>query len=928
MNTTRLLDLVDSRHFRELFITELGWNNPDQPDRRLEVDGDAYEMTQVAGYKGLRIWYCAELPARKVQRVLDEMIGQDSHERLVIFADDERQEWRWPRRAQLGGVNAKLLVHRHVVGEIDDHLGSRLAAISIDFDEDMSLVELLAKMRLAFDAEAEAASVKAARLMGRMYTELEASKSSERDATLLLARLLFLFFGDDSGMWTAGMFQRFVTNHTSAPALHSQLTELFEVLNTENREPLNLGSSPLAEFRYINGGLFSDELTIVPLTEGFRNALVDASDFDWGVISPAVFGSMFQTVKNKDARRGGGEHYTSETNILKTIRPMFLDELHARLEASWSNGKALTQLHADLGELRFIDPACGCGNFLIVSYRELRALELELLKRLRELDIIEGRVTVASRGQLSFDVTGDIKVTLDHFYGIEIEEWPARIAETAMLLVDHLANLRMEQDFGLAPDRLPIRIAPTIVHDDALDADWSRILPVTDHTYVLGNPPFVGISLRTDDQTAALKKVWGNGYHGTLDFVSGWYKKAIDYVGTTQARIALVSTNSICQGEQVAPLWGAVLEAGFGIDFAHKTFGWTTEAPGGAAVHVVIVGISKRPKRTPVLYEYDTPFSVPTRRSVANISPYLVDGPSMVVYPQTHPLGPDLPPVAYGNKPTDGGHLIVEPDEHEKFAADPIAAKYLRKYIGAREILHSEDRWCLWLPDLDPGDLESSALLQSRVESVASFRSESKAVSTREFGNPTLFRQIAQPDLPYLAIPRHVSESRLYFTAGYYEPEIIASDATFIAPDPDGIALGIISSSMFITWLKTIGGRLKSDVRFSKLGVWNTFPIPPMSSSDKEAVSHAGKAIRAAREQFSENSLADLYDPDLLPRALKDAHTRLDAVVDQIVSGGSGVLSETDRIRILFAKYKELTSIGQLAMPTEKARRRASANRR
>lgn len=928
MSTAHLLDLVDAREYRELFITELGWSNPDQPARELEVDGESYAMTQVAGYKGLRIWYCAQLPARKVQRVLDEMIGQESHERLIIFATDELQEWRWPRRAQLGGANAKLLVHRHIAGQLDEHLGNQLAAITIDFDDDISLLDLLAKMRLAFDAEAEAASVKAARLMGRLYSELEASESNERDATLLLARLRFLFFGDDSGMWKAGMFQRYVADHTSASELDSQLSALFTVLDTENRGSLELGSGPLAEFRYINGGLFSDELMIVPLTEGFRNALLDACDFDWGVISPAVFGSMFQTVKNKDARRGGGEHYTSETNILKTIRPLFLDKLNARLESSWDSRKELTKLHADLGKLRFIDPACGCGNFLIVSYRELRALELELIKRQRDLDIIEGRVTVASRGQLSFDVTGDIKVTLDHFYGIEIEEWPARIAETAMLLVDHLANLRMGQDFGLAPDRLPIRIAPTIVHDDALEADWSSILPVTDYTYVLGNPPFVGLSLRTDEQTAALKKVWGKGYHGTLDFVSGWYKKAIDYVGDTQARVALVSTNSICQGEQVAPLWGAVLNAGFGIDFAHKTFAWTTEAPGGAAVHVVIVGISRSAQRDPVLYNYETPFSVPTQHSVPNISPYLVEGPSTVVFPQTRPLGPDLPLVAYGNKPTDGGFLIVESEDHQRFANDPIAAKYLRKYIGAREILHAEDRWCLWMTDLAPGDLESSALLQSRVDAVANFRAESKAISTREFGSHTLFRQIAQPDLPYLAIPRHVSESRLYFTAGFFGPETIASDATFVAPDPDGIALGIISSSMFITWLKTIGGRLKSDVRFSKLGVWNTFPIPQLSNADKKAVSDAGQKIREVREQFVDSSLANLYDPALIPRALTDAHSDLDLIVDRLISGEDGVLTERDRIRILFAKYTELTTGGQLSMPAEKKRRRSTPARR
>lgn len=484
--------MVDARDFRTLFIDNLGWSNPDHPNQTIDVDGIGYILTQVAGFSGLRIWFCADVPPRKVQRVIDERLGKNSQERLVIFADESRQEWRWPRRAQLSGTNAKLLVHEHKVGEPDTHLETQLGAIRIGFDEDVTLVELLNRMRLAFDVETETASVQAARLMGTLYTELEIAGADPRDATLLLARLLFLLFGDDSGMWAEKTFDKFLRQHTTPESLNSELEGLFDVLNTPSKSRVLPSDSPLSSFRYINGGLYSDALAIVPLTPKFHEALIGASEYDWALISPAIFGSMFQTVKDREARRSGGEHYTTEENILKTIGPLFLDEYKDRLETSWDDRGQLTKLHNELGRLRFLDPACGCGNFLIVAYREMRALELELIKRQRILDQDQGAKSPAGRGQLTFDVTAEVKVTLDHFFGIEIEEWPARIAETAMLLVDHLANQRMEEDFGFAPDRLPIRIAPTILHENALHADWNALIPADENVIILGNPPFIG----------------------------------------------------------------------------------------------------------------------------------------------------------------------------------------------------------------------------------------------------------------------------------------------------------------------------------------------------------------------------------------------------------------------------------------------------
>ena len=496
MTENRLLDLVDRRDFRTLFIDELGWDNPDQPDLTIELGAETFTLKQVAGYKGLRILHCPVLPARRTQRMIDVLVSKDNYERLVIFTSADKQEWRWPRRARLGSANAKLLVHEHIVGDRTTHLTQRLRAIELDFDENIPLVRLLDKMRDAFDHESETASVAAARLMGTLYTELEISGVGEHEATLLLARLLFLLFGDDADMWKPeGLFERYLRDHTAPESLHTDLLGLFEVLNTKESQRDLPADSPYADFRYVNGGLFGGPLRLPQLSSSFRAALLDACDFDWSVISPAVFGSMFQTVKSREARREGGEHYTSEVNILRTIRPLFLDEYSNRLEEAWDDKAKLRRLHSEIGQARFLDPACGCGNFLVVAYRELRALELEILKRLRDLDMVHVASRKVPLAQLSLDVTGDIRVTLDHFYGIEIEEWPARIAETAMLLVDHLANQQMAVEFGFAPDRLPIKLAPAIHRANALELDWESVLPAGSNVVVFGNPPFRKMSV-------------------------------------------------------------------------------------------------------------------------------------------------------------------------------------------------------------------------------------------------------------------------------------------------------------------------------------------------------------------------------------------------------------------------------------------------
>ncbi|WP_094360679.1 class I SAM-dependent DNA methyltransferase [Mycobacterium marinum] len=912
MTDNRLLDIVDARDFRTLFIDELGWDNPDRPTLTFDIDGSEFTLTQVAGYKGLRIWHCPVLPPRPIQRQIDVLVGKDNLERLVIFTDDHRQEWRWPRRAQLGSTNAKLVVHQYHIGDRTTHLSDRLKAIELDFDEDVPLVALLDRMRGAFDREAETASVAAARLMGTLYSYLEDAGVGEHDATLLLARLLFLLFGDDAAMWKPpALFENYLRNQTAPDTLHADLIRLFDVLDTPECERALEEGDPLSFFRYINGGLFHGQLRLPQLPVGFRSALLEACAFNWSVISPAVFGSMFQTVKSREARRHGGEHYTTEENILKTIRPLFLDEYRNRLDAAWHNKGQLTKLHNDVAQLRFLDPACGCGNFLIVAYRELRALELDILKRRRDLDmeaIAEGKKV--ERAQLSLDVTADIKITIDHFFGIEIEEWPARIAETAMLLVDHLANQQMAEEFGVAPDRLPIEIAPTIIHANALQTDWSKVVRRSDHVVILGNPPFNGGRTMDETQKADLAAVWGGGMNANFDYVTGWYRMALDYFAGANGRWAFVSTNSICQGEPVADLWQPILDAGWRCRFAHRSLEWKTEALDGAAVHVSIVGFDRLQSPKPVLWTY-SPNSQGegSAHEVANIGPYLTPGATVLVRKRAHPLSTSMTPVTFGSMANDDGNFFVAPDEYSAFNADPIARKFLRKFVGSRELIRNADRWCIWVTAADLPEARKSDLISARIEKVREYRQKSRRAATRALADVAYrFGEVRQPseeDVGYLAIPRHVGESRRYFTARRLATDVICGDANFLAADPDGFILGVLSSSMFIAWMRAIGGRIKSDLRFSSSFVYNTFPLGPVTPKQRGQIVDAAAQVVASRDNHPGVSIAALYEPGAIPPDVIAAHQSVDIAVDAVFGIADGA-DEAERQKRLFARYVEL----------------------
>jgi hypothetical protein len=771
-----------------------------------------------------------------------------------------------------------------------------------------------------FEAEEEA-NLRATELLATIHDELLTFRYPAHDTRVLLVRLLYCLFADDTGVWAHRLFEDFIDVKTAEDGtdLGLRINELFELLDTDEDDRLANLDATLVEFPYVNGSLFSEHLRSWTGNPAIRRALLDACGFEWSRISPVIFGSLFQNVMTAPERRSLGAHFTSERDIMRVIRPLFLDELETELErartASVGRMNRLREFHDKLASLTFLDPAAGVGNFLLLAFRELRRLELETLLALREAD-----PRWHPTAQVT-DVETMIRVTPGQFFGIEIEEFPARIGETAMQLVDHIANVAVGAAFGRYFVRLPIGATATIVVGNAMTTDWADVLPPERCNYILGNPPFIGISLRNAAQTAELQAVWGKGYHGTLDYVSGWYRKAIDYGADHDVPIALVSTNSITQGEQVAPLWDPILAAGYQIAFAHRTFAWQSEARGPAQVHVVIIGIAKQP-RIRTLFEYASVAGEPTARTVANINPYLVEVETGPVHGRSIPLALDLPTVSYGNKPTDDGNLIIEPEAIAAFRADPIAAKYVRRYIGARELIHNEDRWCLWLKDLEPGDLRRSALLSARVEAVALFRGRSKAAATRDYGRPTLFRQLSQPTVRYLGIPIHVSEDREYFPSGYFDPEVIASNANFIAPDPQGVAFAVISSSMFIVWQRVVGGRLESRLRFNKLLTWNTFPLPRPTDAQRADLIAAGQEVLAARARYPEASLATLYERHGIPAPLLDAHRRLDRVVDKLIAGRARTATSDDRLRALFLRYRELISAGQL-LPTALSPRRS-----
>lgn len=754
--------------------------------------------------------------------------------------------------------------------------------------------------------EQDPVNIEAAERMGKLHDQLLDIGYSGHDLEVYLVRLLFCLFAEDTGIFPRQTFQEYIEQKTREDGsdLASRLHELFEMLNTPEEQRFKNLDEQLAAFPYINGKLFEKTLRTASFDSAMRNVLLEASTLDWGRISPAIFGSLFQSIMDKDARRNLGAHYTSETNILKLIKPLFLDELWAGFEKIQNNQRRLATFHQKLRSLTFLDPACGCGNFLVIAYRELRLLELEVL-----------RASMKTGGQMALDVSSLIQVDVDQFYGIEIEEFPAQIAQVAMWLMDHQMNLAVSEEFGDYFARIPLHTSSTIVHGNALQVEWGDVIAPEKLSYIIGNPPFIGKNYRSKEQDADVAQVFTQTpnmepvrLYRSLDFVTAWHYKATAMMQqNTAIKTALVSTNSITQGEQVAILWPALLGVGARIHFAHRTFSWTNEARGKAAVHCVIIGFALHDTDKKTLFTYEDIKGEPQEVAAKNINPYLLDAPSVIVSSRSKPVGA-ANQMSKGSQPTDGGNLLLSGDEKAQFIAEePSAEKYIRQFVGAQEFINNVPRYCLWLVDCPPQELRAMPKVLERVEAVKKMRRESSKAATRKWAEqPTIFTENRQPENNYLLVPSVSSENRKFVPIGYMEPSVIASNLVLTVPNASRYDFGVLTSTMHNAWMRTVAGRLESRYRYSAKIVYNNFPWPETPSDTQvERIETAAQAVLDARAQFPDSSLADLYDPLTMPPVLLKAHQALDKAVDAAY-GRRSFATEADRVAFLFERYQAL----------------------
>ena len=758
-------------------------------------------------------------------------------------------------------------------------------------------------------------NIEAAELMGKLHDELLESGYRGHELEVLLMRLLFCMFADDTGIFDRNIFVDYIRDKTNEDGsdLGAHLTLIFQTVNTMTAERQKNIDELLNEFPYVNGGLFEENLRTVYFNSKTRDVLLDCCGFFWDGISPAIFGSMFQSVMNPQQRREIGAHYTTEKNILKLIEPLFLDELRAEFEhiKDFKSGKVkrLGEFHKKISDLKFFDPACGCGNFLVVTYRELRQLEIEILKDIHQDQQFIGKL-------LSL-------VNVEQFYGIEIEEFPARIAETAMWLMDHQMNIELSEEVDVQRASLPLILSADILNKkSALQVDWEEFAPKDEIDYILGNPPFIGHHLQSAEQKKEQHEIWGaHSSAGVMDYVTNWYIKASEYIQGTEKKVAFVSTNSITMGEQAGILWDKLFnDYKIKIHFAHRTFNWSSEAKGRAAVHVVIIGFATIDTDKKYIYEYEDIKGEPHQIISTNINQYLLDAPDVIISNRSKPIC-NIPPMKYGSKPTDGGHFLLSDEEmQELIKIEPQAKSVIRPFLSAREFLNNRNRWCLWLVDISPTDLRAMPEVMKRVELVKKFRSESKAKSTRDYPHHTLFRQVTQPDSSYILVPLHTSENRKYIPFGFFGKEYIASNSCSTIPNATLYHFGILTSLMHVAWVKYTCGRLKSDYRYSKDIVYNNYPWPKGASEKKvEAVEAAAQVVLDERLKHPESSLADMYDPLTMPSGLVKAHNALDRAVDKCYRG-KAFGSEMERLEYLFGLYKAYTE--PLIKEEKKKRRR------
>lgn len=733
----------------------------------------------------------------------------------------------------------------------------------------------------------------------KQYAEPEAEETL-KSLNALCVRLVFCLYAEDAGIFgKRGMFHDYLQAHRAED--RRALINLFRVLDQKPEQRDRYLDDDLAAFPYVNGGLFADENIEIPrLGDEIIDLLLTraSEDFDWSAISPTIFGAVFESTLNPQTRRAGGMHYTSIENIHKVIDPLFLNDLKAEHEQISSipvvrtRETKLREFQDKLSKLKFLDPACGSGNFLTETYLSLRRLENEVISEL-------------NKGQIVLDMGSPIKVSISQFYGIEINDFAVTVAKTALWIAESQMMKETEDVVHMSLDFLPLKTNAYIVEGNALRLDWESVVPKSELNYIMGNPPFVGARLMEKEQKEDLTYIFA-GYKntGNLDYVSGWYKKAADMMHGNSIRAALVSTNSIIQGEQVPILWKILFEIGVHIDFAYRTFIWDSEAKVKAHVHCVVIGFSIASYVKDKLI-----FSSERAIRANNINPYLLDGPSVLIDSRKQPIC-DVPNVVFGSMPNDGGYLCdYSTDEKEAIIEKyPSAESMFKRFLGAAEFLHNKERWCLWLKGVSPASLKKVPAIMDAVLAVKEMRENSNRSATKKLAQtPTLFGEIRQPETEYIIIPRHSSQNRRYIPMGFVAPEIICGDANLLLPDASLFHFSIMSSNVHNAWVRTVCGRIKSDYRYSVNIVYNNFPWPTPTEAQKAKIMQTAQAILDARALYPDCSLADLYDEVTMPPELRKAHQANDKAVMQAYGFDVKTTTESSCVAELMKLYQKLT---------------------
>lgn len=777
----------------------------------------------------------------------------------------------------------------------------------VDLDTNYGFFLPLAGYEKAVMYSEHPADLKASEKMGQLFDLIrERNDLSNREdihaLNVFLTRLLFCFYAEDTGIFEEGQFSYALESYTKEDGsdLDQFFSDLFTVLDLEeNSAERKKMPAHFQSFKYVNGDLFSADEPIPDFSRKARRMLLECARLNWSEINPDILGSMFQAVIDEEQRGNLGQHYTSVSNIMKVIQPLFLDDLYAELEKAKGNEKKLKALLVRLQNLSIFDPACGSGNFLIIAYKELRRLEMQIIDALN-----------AASQQTVMYYSG---IKLSQFYGIEIDDFACEIATLSLWLAEHQMNTAFKAKFGHAEPALPLKDGGNVVCGNSLRLDWEEVCPPVDEqgeereVYICGNPPFLGFKSRSkeqeEDSGAVLSEIKG---FGRLDLVACWFVKAAQYIMGRKAQFALVSTNSICQGEQVSLLWPTIFEKKLKIRFAYPTFTWRNHAKQNAAVHVVIIGVANNNEvKDRYLYRVSKE-EIIHRVEVKNISPYLLDGGDTYIESRSTPIC-DVSSMIFGSMPRDGGALLLDHEEKEAlFEKAPVLRSYIRPILGAAEFLQGKSRWCLWL-EAAPDQIINDESIKGRLDAVRQMRMESKASSTRDWADrPHLFVQNAQPkDGHYILVPRVSSERRSYVPIGFVDVNVIASDANLIIPNATLYEFGILTSEMHNDWMRAIAGRLESRYRYSATLVYNTFPWPEVTEPKRKHIEALAEEILLIREDYPDKTLAQLYDPDTMPEPLLQAHKNLDRAVEALYRE-KPFRDASERLEHLFARYEKL----------------------